>query len=237
LSQELVILTITAGSIGLVHTLLGPDHYLPFVVLSRARGWTKGKTAAITTLCGLGHVASSVLLGTIGIALGVAVSRLEWIESTRGDVAAWLLIAFGLLYMVWGVRRAIRNRPHSHVHAHAGGDVHIHGHTHQSNHVHPHDHVGTARALTPWVLFTIFVFGPCEPLIPILMYPAASESTLGVVAVATSFGLVTIATMVAVVLLLSFGLERLPTRGFERYSHALAGLTILLCGVAIHLGL
>jgi len=236
-SQELVILTITAASIGLVHTLLGPDHYLPFVVLSRARHWTMRKTAAITMLCGLGHVASSVLLGTIGIALGVAVSRLEWIESARGNFAAWLLIAFGLVYMAWGVRRAIRSRPHSHVHAHSGGDVHIHDHTHQKSHVHPHDHGSTARALTPWVLFTIFVFGPCEPLIPILMYPAASESALGVVAVATAFGLVTIATMLTVVLLLSFGLERLPTRGLERYSHALAGLAILLCGVAIHFGL
>ncbi len=236
-SQELVILTITAASIGLVHTLLGPDHYLPFVVLSRARGWTKWKTAVITTLCGIGHVASSVLLGVIGIALGVAVSRLAWIESARGDIAAWLLIAFGLIYMVWGLRRAIRNRPHSHVHAHAGGDVHIHDHTHQQSHVHPHDHSRTARSLTPWVLFTIFVFGPCEPLIPILMYPAAAESTLGVVTVATVFGVVTIATMLAVVLLLAFGLERLPTRGLERYSHALAGLAILLCGVAIHFGL
>jgi len=167
----------------------------------------------------------------------VAVSRLEWIESARGNIAAWLLISFGLVYMAWGVRRAIRSRPHSHVHAHSGGDVHIHDHTHEKSHVHPHDHGSTARALTPWVLFTIFVFGPCEPLIPILMYPAASESVLGVAAVATAFGLVTIATMLTVVLLLSFGLERLPTRGLERYSHALAGLAILLCGVAIHLGL
>lgn len=87
------------------------------------------------------------------------------------------------------------------------------------------------------MLFTIFVFGPCEPLIPILMYPAAAQSTLGVVLVASVFGVVTIATMVTVVLLLSFGLESLPTRRLERYSHALAGFAILLCGVAIHFGL
>jgi len=236
-SQELVILSVTAATIGLVHTVLGPDHYLPFVVLARARRWSKTKTAGITTLCGLGHVGSSVFLGTIGIALGVAVSRLEWIESTRGDVAAWLLTAFGLVYMVWGIRRAVRSKPHSHVHAHAGGEVHIHDHTHQESHVHPHDQLSTARTLTPWVLFTIFVFGPCEPLIPILMYPAAAESTAGIVIVATAFGATTIATMLAMVLVLSFGLEQLPTRGLERYSHALAGLAIMLCGVAIHLGL
>jgi len=236
-SQELVILTVTAASIGLVHTLLGPDHYLPFIVLARARHWSKGRTAIVTLLCGIGHVGSSVLLGTIGIALGVAVSRLEWIEAARGNIAAWLLTAFGLVYLVWGVRRAIRSRVHSHVHAHAGGEVHIHNHAHQQAHVHPHDQASTARALTPWVLFTIFVFGPCEPLIPILMYPAASQSTFGIIVVAAAFGLVTIATMLTVVLLLSFGLEKLPTQGLERYSHALAGLAIFLCGIAIHLGL
>ena len=237
MSQELVILTITAASIGLVHTLLGPDHYLPFVVLAKARRWTRTKTAIITVLCGLGHVGSSVLLGTIGIALGIAVARIEWFESARGDLAAWLLTAFGLVYLVWGLRRAMRGRTHTHIHAHTGGEVHAHEHTHESVHVHPHDQGATSASITPWVLFTIFVFGPCEPLIPILMYPAASESAYGVIIVATAFAIVTITTMLSVVLLLSFGLDRIPTHGFERYGHALAGLAILLCGVAIHLGL
>jgi sulfite exporter TauE/SafE len=237
MSQELVILTITAASIGLVHTLLGPDHYLPFVVLAKARQWSRTKTAIITVLCGLGHVGSSVLLGTIGIALGIAVARVEWFESTRGELAAWLLTAFGLVYMVWGLRRAMRGRSHAHVHAHAGGEIHLHEHNHERVHVHPHDQDTTAKSVTPWVLFTIFVFGPCEPLIPILMYPAASASAIGVIVVASTFSLVTIATMVGVVMMLSFGLDQIPTRGLEQYAHALAGLAILLCGIAIHVGL
>jgi len=237
MSPELVALTILAASIGVGHTLLGPDHYLPFVVLARARGWSKATTVLVTMLCGLGHVGSSIVLGTIGIALGVAVARVEGIESARGDVAAWLLTAFGLVYMVWGLRRAARHRTHSHVHAHSGGETHIHLHDHERAHLHPHDQGAPAPALTPWVLFTIFVLGPCEPLIPILMYPAAADSAFGVALVAGVFGAATILTMLAVVLLLSFGLSRLPTRGLERYSHALAGLAIFLCGVAIHLGL
>jgi len=236
MSQNLVILTATAASIGLVHTLLGPDHYLPFVVLSRARGWSLPRTAAITVLCGLGHVASSVVLGFVGIAFGVAMARLEFFEAVRGDLAAWLLTAFGLLYMLWGVWRARRGRGHRHIHLHDGGDVHSHDHGHEN--AHSHSHNGSAAiSLTPWILFTIFVFGPCEPLIPLLMYPAADSSTFGVILVATVFGIVTIATMLIVVLLLTFGLHRLPTAGLERWSHALAGAAILLCGIAIHLGL
>jgi len=236
-TAELTVLTVTAASIGVGHTLLGPDHYLPFVVLARARGWSKAKTVLITMLCGLGHVGSSMVLGTIGIALGVAVARVEGIESARGNLAAWLLTAFGLIYMVWGIRRAVRRRAHSHPHAHVDGERHDHLHDHECAHLHPHDQAAAAPALTPWVLFTIFVFGPCEPLIPILMYPAAAESTFGVALVAGVFGAATILTMLATVLLLSFGLSRLPTRGLERYSHALAGLAIFACGVAIHLGL
>ncbi len=234
MTQELVILTATAASIGLVHTLLGPDHYLPFVVLSRARGWSLPRTAGITVLCGLGHVASSVVLGLIGIAFGVAVARLEFLEAARGDIAAWLLTAFGLIYMLWGLQRA--RRGHRHIHLHADGDAHSHDHEHENAHAHPHD-ASTAVALTPWILFTIFVFGPCEPLIPLLMYPAAASSTFGVILVAGVFGAVTISTMLVVVLMLSFGLTRLPTAGLERWSHALAGAAILLCGIAIHLGL
>jgi nickel/cobalt exporter len=236
-SHELVVLTVTAASLGLVHTLLGPDHYLPFIVLSKARSWSKATTALVTLLCGIGHVGSSVVIGTVGIALGVAVAKLQWLESTRGDVAAWLLTAFGLLYMVWGIRRAIRHRPHSHAHAHLGGGMHVHTHRHEAAHLHPHDQGSATISLTPWVLFTIFVFGPCEPLIPLLMVPAAAESAAGIAMVAGVFGAATILTMLAIVLSLSYGLERVPTRGLERYSHALAGAAIFLCGIAIHLGL
>lgn len=54
MSHELVILTVTAASVGLIHTLIGPDHYLPFIVLAKARNWSVLRTGWITFLCGLG---------------------------------------------------------------------------------------------------------------------------------------------------------------------------------------
>ena len=68
--EELAVLSVTAASIALIHTLLGPDHYLPFIVMARARRWSMRKTACVTLLCGAGHVLSSVLLGGVGIAAG-----------------------------------------------------------------------------------------------------------------------------------------------------------------------
>ncbi len=236
MSHELAVLTLTAASIGLFHTLLGPDHYIPFIVMAKARKWSIPRTGLITFLCGIGHVGSSVVLGFIGIAFGVALGKLEFTESFRGEIAAWLLTAFGLVYFVWGVRRAIRNKPHTHSHLHEGGMGHEHEHAHDTPHAHPHGEGGKVN-LTPWVLFTIFVFGPCEPLIPILMYPAAAQSAWGVAMVAGVFAAATIGTMMIVVLAGTFSLNLLPTTKLQRYSHALAGAAILLCGVAIHLGL
>ncbi len=231
MSPELSTLLIAAVSIGFFHTLFGPDHYVPFVMLSWSRKWSTPKTAAVTFACGLGHIGSSIVLGLAGVALGVALERLELIESTRGTIAAWLLIAFGLAYTVWGIRRAILNKPHRHVHVHGAGDVHEHEHRHDGNHAHFHDNEG--KTVTPWVLFIIFVFGPCEPLIPLLIYPAARKSFTGVAMVSLAFGAVTIATMMAVVLLMRAGLSLKVLGKAERYTHAIAGLTILACGLMI----
>ncbi|MDP3296183.1 MAG: sulfite exporter TauE/SafE family protein [Thermodesulfovibrionia bacterium] len=232
MSNELLILIIAAASIGFFHTLLGPDHYLPFIVMSRSRNWSLRKTSLVTVLCGIGHVLSSALLGIIGIALGIAVSKLEAIESFRGSIAAWVLIAFGLVYFIWGMRRALRSKPHEHLHKHKDGFSHMHTHNHTEVHMHVHRKKGT-KNITPWVLFTIFVFGPCEPLIPLLMYPAAKNSLLGVVLVTGLFSATTILTMLGIVLISTFGVNLIPMNRLERYTHAIAGATICLCGVSI----
>jgi sulfite exporter TauE/SafE len=161
------------------------------------------------------------------------VFRLESVESFRGDLAGWLLMAFGFVYLVWGIRRAVRRRPHEHQHHHPNEGVHSHHHSHTEGHSHVHDGAAPAN-LTPWVLFTIFVLGPCEPLIPLIMYPAAKSSVPAVIAVALVFGVTTIATMLACVMTSYYGLSKLslPVQA-ERYSHALAGFAVLLCGGAI----
>jgi nickel/cobalt exporter len=233
-TQELGTLLIAAGSIGFIHTLLGPDHYLPFIVMSWARKWSAARTAVITALCALGHIGSSVVLGLIGVSLGLAVESLTGAESLRGRIAAWLFIGFGLVYLIWGIRHIYRSRPHQHAHSHPTEHEpgHVHLHSHFGEHAHVHD-VQSLQSLTPWILFTIFVFGPCEPLIPLLMYPAAKGSLFGLVIVTAVFGTVTATTMLATVFLGRAGVNFLPLQNVQRYSHALAGATILLCGLAI----
>ena len=232
MTDEIMILTATAVTIGFFHTLFGPDHYLPFIVMSKSGQWSIRKTFWVTFLCGMGHVLSSVILGLLGVAFGIALSRLEFIESIRGDLAAWILIAFGLVYCIWGIRRALRNKPHTHVHLHTDGTSHVHEHRHFEDHTHAHKS-GETPSLTPWILFTIFVLGPCEPLIPILMYPAAKHDFSGLFIVTIVFSVMTIGTMLAIVMISVYGLSQLPTGKLERYMHAMAGAAIFLSGVAI----
>lgn len=228
----MLILAGTAASIAFVHTLIGPDHYLPFVMMGKARKWSATKTALITAACGLGHVCGTVVLGSIGIALGIAVTHLETVTNTQGHLAAWALIAFGATYFVWGLRNALKSRPHTHRHVHEDGSVHEHTHTHFGTHLHVHDKEG-AKSLTPWILFIIFVLGPCEALIPVLMFPAAQSSVFGVIFVTSVFALTTLVTMVGAVFLLSWGVAHVPTGRFERYTHAMAGAAICSCGLII----
>ncbi len=230
MDSSLWILSGTAVLIAFIHTVIGPDHYLPFIMLGRANKWSVKKVALISMLCGIGHVLSSVVLGTIGIIVGIAVRDLEYFESFRGEIASFLLIGFGIAYATWGVRRAIRNRPHSHSHQLPNGAecFHKHAHTEDYSHTHPKE-----RPTTFWTIFIIFVLGPCEPLIPLLMFPAATHGWTGILIVTILFGMVTIGTMVTIAVLGAQGLKLVTPNWIERYAHALAGGAIAMSGIAI----
>lgn len=230
--MESGVLYLTAATIGFLHTVLGPDHYLPFIVIAKARRWRLLKTNLITLGCGIAHVGSSIFIGLIGILLGIAVNKLTPIEATRGSIAAWLMIAFGLVYFIWGLRKAFKTKEHSHEHVHIDGTVHVHKHMHLSEHSHIHEKK-SFKELTPWILFTIFIFGPCEPFIPVLLYPAAQNNIQDIIMVTLIFMTATIGTMMLIVSASLVGISLLPKFNFERFMHAIAGATIFVCGISI----
>jgi nickel/cobalt exporter len=231
--QSTIFLLLSALSIGFIHTLFGPDHYIPFIVLAKSRRWSITKTVIITTLCGIGHVLSAVALGVVAISIGMTLSKLNLIESFRGEVAAWLLIGFGFAYFIWGVRNSIKKQKHTHVHMHVDGTKHIHDHSHSSEHAHLHAKKNL-KELTPWILFIIFILGPCEPLIPLIMYPAIQKSILNVFLITLVFGLSTLFVMLSTVLASVYGAKKLLQFPLiERYGNAISGSVICGCGLAI----
>jgi ABC-type nickel/cobalt efflux system permease component RcnA len=240
LVETVGLLALSAATIALLHTLAGPDHYLPFIALGKARGWSMGRQLRITLVCGVGHVAASLALSLIVIWIGRGTELALWAEERRGEAAGWLLLGFGIAYTAWGVRQALRDRPHSHWHTHADGTVHDHQHGHTGQHAHPHTEVDgspSARQLTPWLLFVLLVLGPCEPLIPLLLYAAAEGGGAAIAAVAGTFAAVTLAAMCGAVLVGALGLASLAPNQLGRYAHLLAGLTLVACGLAVRFGL
>lgn len=242
MSDSMQVLMLTALTLAVTHTAIGPDHYLPFIVLGRSEGWSYRKTALWTFLCGMGHVLSSVVIGGIGVAVGWAVSSMEWFEGIRGEAASWGLMVFGGGYMLWGIYLAIRGRGHSHPHVHADGTEHDHPHLHKGqvpeegeHRGSPHEGSGHGKQhrRTLWTVFIIFVLGPCEPLIPILMVPASKHSFWGIALVAAIFSVATIATMLLFVTLGHFGLRFVKLGFLEKYVHAFSGGAILVSGLAI----
>lgn len=228
MQTELGLLIFTAITISCLHTLSGPDHYLPFVALSKSRGWSVPRTIFWTIICGIGHVGSSVLLGLIGIAVGFSLSKLSWFENIRGGFAAWALLIFGLIYTIWGIYQAKFNRSHKHFDMNEDGSMYVFEHRHgqvvASKNRYP---------VTPWVMFFIFAMGPSEPMIPLLSYPAAKQSLLGITALIVVYVFFTVATMVAMVVLSLYGIAFFKAGKLERYVHALGGVTILICGIGM----
>lgn len=231
-SPSFWILLLSTMGVAVVHTLAGPDHYLPFIVMGRARRWSVRRTVFWTSLCGLGHVASSVVVALGAVIFGYGLERVELIEEFRGNLAAWAMIAFGAVYFAWGLKKALRAQAHVHAHVHEGGAVHTHAHAHETQHLHAHGEEAGFR-LTPWVLFTIFVLGPCEPMIPLVMYPAAQGQWTDMTMVVLVFTTLTVAAMLATVLLTLRGIRLLPLQRWERYTHAIAGGLVLCAGCAI----
>ena len=228
MQPEMQAIILASISIALLHTLTGPDHYLPFIVLSKTRSWSITKTMGWTIACGMGHVLSSVLLGLMGGALGWSFSSLNWFENTRGGVAAWVMLSFGFFFMLWGIHKAYKNNPHKHFDLDSDNNLYVYQHKHGEA-VLPQERY----RVTPWVMFIIFILGPCEPMIPLLYFPAAQNSWWAVLLLISIYTICTLATMLTMVLLGYYGISLTRIQKSERYMHAFGGLTIFICGAGM----
>ncbi|MBI2104491.1 MAG: hypothetical protein HYT90_02755 [Candidatus Omnitrophica bacterium] len=189
---------------------LAPDHWVPFVALAKSSRWSVRKLAWIATLAGLAHVASSLLLGLLGLWAGLAIHHLQGAEAWRGSIGVWLLIGFGVSYALWGLKHAQHHHPHVSVQEVARA-------------------YATRRV---WMLVAIMVFGPCEPLIP-LMFVASQAGMATVWAISLVFSVVTVGMVVGQSLLSYAGVRLINAPWLERYAHALAGLVIVLTAIFV----
>lgn len=203
-------LAAAAVTVGATHTL-APDHWVPFAALARAQRWSAGRTLAVTALCGFGHVTVSALLGLLGLLFGL---RMVEAFGRRMEAAAgFLLVAFGLAYVVWGLRRAVGRRVHGHAHAH-------------------YDHVHDPARATVWSLFLLFSADPCVAVVP-LLFAAAPLGARSATAVVLLYEIATIAMMMLLVLPARAGARALKAAWIERWADAAAGAVIAVVGACV----
>lgn len=223
MTETLWALSLTAISISSIHTMSGPDHYLPFIVLSRSRKWSAFKTYLLTIICGFGHILSSVVLGLIAVFLGWQMNKISWFQDLRGNISGWALLIFGLVYFIYGLWQAYKNKPHKHFDV-LGEDVYVFEHKHGEI-VMPNKRV----KVTPLVLFAIFVMGPSEPLIPLLFFSGTHRSVTEITVLISVFAISTVITMLIMVMLGRYGYSLIKTEKLERYSNAIGGFVITIC--------
>ena len=209
MNHEIISFLSITVAVAIIHTLLGPDHYAPLAAFAKAQHWTKRKIVWITSFCGLGHILSSVVLGSIGVFLNFSLEKWKIVNSLRQEIAAWLWIAAGVFYLVWAMKDWYRHK--------CGSDA-FPG--------------GNKTGAREWIFFVIFVLGPCEPLILLMQHPIVRGSLSVGLLVAGIFGVTTILTMMVSVLALSAGLDSFP--GLKgNYAHFAAAGIMIFCGAGM----
>ncbi len=101
-------LAAAAAVTAVVHTVI-PDHWLPFVLAGRARGWSGRRAAAAALLSATLHSTLSLLLGVLALAAGRLAAE-RW-GQTLHLTSGLLLVASGLLYAGWAWRKGAHFHP------------------------------------------------------------------------------------------------------------------------------
>ena len=229
MSNSTLILLATALLTGMIHTITGPDHYLPFIAIARSRHYSWRKTMFWTLICGFGHIGSALLLAIFFLLFAGLLSEahLEWLEEYRGNIAAAALTGMGAALLLHALYARWKHRPHRHSHINLDGTVTTHSHAMSAEH-----HHNDEKSLSYWVIFIIFVLGPCEALLPLLT-AAAVQGTVCVILTAAVFSAATILTMLCAVTLGFFGINALRFTFIERFASEICGATVMACGLAI----
>jgi nickel/cobalt transporter (NicO) family protein len=221
------LLFVSSCSTAIIHALI-PDHWLPFVLISRVERWSEERAAALAGMAGALHVLVSLLAGGAAILLGSTTVESLAARTGRslGFLGGVLLVVFGAVYGIWRHRREARSHPRT---DRPEGDP--------RPHVHAHGHLlerwfhGT---LTARALVLVIGISPCALLVPILL-AAGTESPLAVLASAAGFALCTVATMVGITIFAMRGMRRIDLPFFARYGDLISGALVSAIGVMMML--
>lgn len=230
-STALTTVAVTGFTVAFFHAAI-PTHWLPFVLVARARAWSRTKTLAVTVAAGLGHVALTTLLG-LGIAwFGFQLD--EKLGHAFPRVAGGVLIAIGFHYFWRQWRGAgICHHPVAGSHHHATEECgHEHGESHWEHELKDSELVSKQRG--DWAamsgLFVMLTLSPCEGFLPVYL-SGVQFGWRGFFTLSVILAVATLAGMLLFTWLTLVGLEKFELRIFERWEAGLLGG--LFCGLGL----
>lgn len=223
----------TGFTVAFLHAAI-PTHWLPFVLVARARQWTAAKTLGVAMVAGLGHVALTSLLG-LGIAwFGFSLDEHlgEWFTYLTGGA----LLCFAAYYF-W---RQLQGRGVCHHHPPGGH----HQASPACGHEGDRSHWETELAESPLVsgrksdwaaisgLFVMLTLSPCEGFLPVYLSGVEFGWT-GFFLLSAILAVGTLAGMTLFTSLTLVGLSRVHLRRFERYEAGLLGASFTVLALIV----
>jgi sulfite exporter TauE/SafE len=202
----------------------GPDHLAALAPLAGSRtknAWAMGMQ------WGLGHATGVLFIGILSLAFR-HILPIDLISGWSERLVGIVLIVIG----VWGLRKALTRRLHVHEHTH-DGQSHVHAHFHDRKSGHhpskgekqPHKHRHTAVAVG-W-LHGMAGGSHLLAIIPALAFGSHLEAGLYL----ASYGVGTIAAMIAFCSLVGIMARRCSFSGSRAYSIFLVLCSIFAIGI------
>jgi len=232
-SAVLTTIAATGFTVAFFHAAI-PTHWLPFVLVSRARGWSRGKTLAVSALAGLGHVALTSLLGLVIAWFGFQLD--ERAEHLFPKVAGGILLLIGGFYFwrQWSGRGVLHHHPPGSQHRASEECGHVHDHSHWDDELKESQLVSTKAG--DWAaisgLFTMLTLSPCEGFLPVYL-SGVQFGWRGFAVLSVILAVATLAGMMIFTWLTLVGLEKIEVRNFEQHEAALLGGIFTLLGLML----
>jgi hypothetical protein len=203
------LLQVLLGSflLSVVHACI-PNHWIPLVVIGRAERWGRSEALLFTTVVGLAHASSTILIGILVGLLGYELSARH--SAITSIAAPSLLIALGVVYLVWDL--AARRRHRHHFEQAGRGNK-------------------TSKLSLVASLSAAMFFSPCIEL-EAYYFSAGSLGWPGILLVSSIYLLVTVLGMLVLVDLGLKGAQRIRSQFLEHHEKRVTGFLLLALGAA-----
>ncbi len=212
-----------AAGVGFGHAIL-PDHWVPLAVIGRTRRYPLARVARLSGLAGVAHVLVSLVLGGIVVVIGLQFRSV--VQHAQDTIVGSLLIATGVGFIA--LQLSGRGRSHAH-----DDDRPNHDRDDGPDH-NPRVDPGRAGLAAIMVPFGAAA-SPDLTILPVFLAAATAGAATAVGSLVV-FAAVTIATIVGLTLLATFGGYQVRSEWLERWGNAITAAALVAIGVLVLTG-